>query len=108
MHGVRRIDLEARAHHYVLLTLARRRLADQADPGLSPAEHGWLHQELLLDMLRTDASRLHIDIYRARRQLGQVGVLGAMRLIERRPGTRMLRIGVARLDVQTLRGERDA
>lgn len=55
-------------------------------------------------MLRTDANRLHIDIYRARRQFAEVGVLGATRLIERRTGTRMLRIGVAHLDVQIHRG----
>jgi hypothetical protein len=102
-HGARRLDLESRAHHYVLLTLARRRLADQGQADLPPDEHGWLHQETLLDMLRTDANRLHIDIYRARRQLGEAGVHGATRLIERRAGTRMLRIGVARLAVQTLR-----
>lgn len=104
VHGSRRLDLEARTHHYVLLVLARRRIEDQARSDLLPPEHGWMHQERLLDMLRSDASRLHIDIYRARRQLGEAGVLGATRLIERRPGTRMLRIGVARLDVRTLRG----
>jgi len=100
--GPRGLDLASRAHHYVLLVLARRRLADAAQPGLSAAEHGWIHQDALLDMLRIEPNRLHIDIYRARRQLAEVGVQSATRVVERRTGTRMLRIGVAQLEINPL------
>lgn len=100
--GGRGFDLERRVHHYVLLVLARRRLADAACPGLAACDHGWIHQERLLEMLRIDPNRLHIDIYRARRQLAEAGVTAATRLVERRANTGMLRIGVARLEIRPL------
>lgn len=98
-HGGGAIDLKARAHHYLLLVLARLRL-DEAD--LPPDEQGWIHQELLLRRLRCDSNRLHIDIYRIRRQLAEVGVRDAANIIERRAGTRQLRLGVATVEIKQL------
>lgn len=98
-HAGRTIDLKARAHHYPLLLLARARLRDQALPDET---QGWVHQDDLLGMLRMDVNRLHIDIYRIRRQLGEAGISDAARIVQRRPGTRQLRIGVARLEIRTI------
>ena len=81
--GIRRIELEARAHNYVLLLLARARLADQGR-GLAPPEQGWIQQEKLLDMLKMESSHLNITIHRARIHLAQNGISDATRLIVRR------------------------
>jgi hypothetical protein len=97
----RRLDLKARAHHYPLLVLARLRLAD-LDAGKAPAERGWVHQDELLRMLHMDDNHLNISIYRARAQLAKLGVVDAAALIERRTGTRQLRLGVERIEVVTL------
>lgn len=99
LHGTHVIDLKARSYHYTLLTLARARLRDAA---LASEQRGWVQQSELLAMLRVDAGNLHLDIYRLRRQLGEAGIRDAARIVERRAGTRQLRIGVARLEIHPL------
>jgi hypothetical protein len=97
--GERRLDLQRRAHHYVLLLLARRRLADESS-GVPVAEQGWLTADELLKMLRMDDNHLNICIHRARTQLGRLGVADAASLVERRPGSRQVRLGVGRLELR--------
>lgn len=99
--GERRLDLQVRAHHYPLLLLARQRLED-AEAGMTPAEQGWVRQDELLAMLRIKEDHLGVAIHRARAQLARAGVADAAALIERRPGTRLLRIGVGALEVVPL------
>lgn len=99
--GEKRLDLKARAHHYTLLVLARRRLADQA-AGVPEAEQGWIRQDELGAMLRMTDNHLYITIHRARAQLGELGVADAAGLVERRAGTRQLRLGVGRLELVPL------
>lgn len=101
--GEQRLDLKARAHHYALLVLARRRLADQA-AGIPEAEQGWIRQDELGTMLRMTDNHLYITIHRARTQLGELGVADAAGLVERRPGTRQLRLGVGRIEIVPLSG----
>jgi hypothetical protein len=101
--GEQRLDLKARAHHYALLVLARRRLADQAN-GVPEGEQGWLRQDELGAMLRMTDNHLYITIHRARAQLGELGVADAAGLVERRPGTRQLRLGVTQLELVPLPG----
>lgn len=90
--------LEAREYHYMLATLARARIAD-ADAPVSL--RGWLDRDDLCRRLNIDLGRLNVDIYRARKQLASVGVHGAARLVERRPGTHEIRLGVSELHVVT-------
>ncbi|MCB9760598.1 MAG: FHA domain-containing protein [Alphaproteobacteria bacterium] len=99
--GDEELSLGARAHHYTLLTLARRRLEDAA---LHGPEQGWVYQDELLDMLRIDANILHQHLYRARRQLAGAGVADAGGIVQRRRGTGQLRIGVKRISVGPLEG----
>lgn len=99
LFGERRLDTQTRAHNYLLLVLARRRLAD-AQAGLAVGEQGWIRQSELLRMLRMDDNHLNISIHRARTQLGRLGVTDAASLVERRP--RQLRIGACALELAAL------
>lgn len=99
LHRGGAIDLKVRVHHYPLLLLARARLRDAALPS---ERQGWVEQSELLRQLRYDDDRLYSDIFRSRRQLTQTGVTDAARLIERRPGTGLLRIGVAAVEIEPL------
>jgi len=94
----RSFDFGARAFHYVLLTLARLR---QRDAGLPEASAGWVDQDELLRLLQFGPERLNLDIFRGRRQFGAVGFMPATGIVERRPTSRELRLGIAdiRIDV---------
>lgn len=94
--GAERIDLGSRAHHQPLLLLARARLDDLDLPA---AEQGWVHQDELIDHLGITSNRLYVDIYRLRRQLAEAGVADATQIVERRPGTKQIRIGVSRVRI---------
>jgi len=94
--------LAARNRFYMLLVLARARIRDQADSELPEAEHGWMYGDELCRMLRIDEGRLRVDIFRIRRQLEQLGVGRPAKIIERRPNSKSLRIGLADLRVEGL------
>lgn len=101
VHSGQRTPLKPRAHTYLLLTLARLRVQDQSAPELAITSHGWVEQARLLRMLATSLSQLTLDIYRARRQFTDAGVVDSAQLIERRTSSRELRIGVEQLSVRT-------
>lgn len=90
--------LSPRAHQFVMLELARARLADQAE-GASRAEAGWRYTDDLQRAMRLEPATLNLYLFRAREQLGQAGVEGAARLFERRRLSGQLRIGVERIVV---------
>jgi hypothetical protein len=93
------LDLGVRKHHYLLLTLARRRIKDVAD-GLPESTSGWVD----LDELSHDPTMapplLNLDVFRIREQFAAAGVTDAASIIERRPRARQLRIGTGQLVVQ--------
>lgn len=93
--------LPPRSHHYTLLTLARHRLAD-ANGELPESEQGWVYADDFARELGSTRQKVNLDVCRARQQLACVGVEGAGRVVERRPTTQQLRIGVARLAVEGL------
>ncbi|WP_437677544.1 FHA domain-containing protein [Sorangium sp. So ce131] len=97
LHRSGELHLPARSHHYLLLTLARARLADAGAP---PAQQGWRDRDELCRMLATDESRLNVDVCRARKQFLAAGVHGAANLVERRPGTGRIRLGVGRVEIE--------
>ncbi|MCA9568371.1 MAG: FHA domain-containing protein [Myxococcales bacterium] len=99
VHRGRRTPLEAREHGYILLTLARARLADAELP---LAEQGWLDRDRLLKMLGTDTNALNVGIYRARGQLAAAGVDGAASIVEVRRGSRRFGIEPDRFTVTSL------
>ncbi len=100
------IDLGARAHHAVLLTLARSRLADRKareapDRSAAPPEssEGWVYQDELATQLAMDETHLNVAVFRCRRQLAEAGIVGAASIIERRRPTREIRLGVSRVEI---------
>ena len=100
VHARGRIDLKNRAHHYLLLTLARARQADLTRLPDDPGERGWVYQDDLSRMLGSDDAKIYLEVFRARRQLADAGVLEAARIVERRNSTRQIRIGTERFVVR--------
>lgn len=93
----------SRAHHYTLLTLARRRLGDALLAGLGEEARGWVDVDELCRMLLIDENRLNVEIFRIRRELVSLGIRNAAAIVERRRGSRKLRIGASRLSVSPMR-----
>jgi hypothetical protein len=91
--------LPPRRYHYLLATLARAWLADD---GVPPSVRGWVERDELCKKLDMDVSKLNVEIHRARKQLAALGIQGAAGLVERRPGTWEIRIGVPDVEVTKL------
>jgi len=99
--GGRTVDMGARNHNYLLLTLARRRIDDTVE-GLPETSCGWMYHEDLATGMDLDDSSINLNVYRIRQQFGVAGVVDAANIVERRPRTRQLRIGTAHLSVVRL------
>jgi len=96
-----RYDLGSRAHNYLLLTLARRRLADAAEGTPEPA-CGWIDQEDLAHDPSMAPPKLNIDVFRIRDQFGSIPIVDAANIIERRQRSAQLRIGTRHLSVRSV------
>jgi hypothetical protein len=94
------IDLGTRAHNYLLLTLARRRRED-AVSGLPPGSCGWIYQDELAKALATQPDKMNVDIFRIRRRFAQY-FPNAAQIIERRSGSRQLRLGVSEIQIDRI------
>ncbi|HXX66666.1 MAG TPA: hypothetical protein VEK07_05775 [Polyangiaceae bacterium] len=94
--GSRSLGLGDRGHNYLLLTLARRRIADAAD-GVPESECGWLALEDVEHDRTMSPPRLNVDVHRIRMQFAALGVADARGIIERRTRIRRIRIGASRL-----------
>jgi hypothetical protein len=94
------IDMGSRSYNYLLLALARKRMADQ-QAGYSEEEQGWLNMEELVHLIskelykEVDAYYLNLQIFRLRKRFMEIPVFGNMLsgIVERRLGA--LRIGHA-------------
>jgi hypothetical protein len=92
----RDFDLGDRNHNYLLLMLARQRLADRHAGELESA-CGWIYQDEFGHDPTLAAPQLNVDIFRIRKQFATLGAVDAAAIVERRPRTKQLRIGVAAL-----------
>ncbi len=99
--GARAVQLGARAHHALLLALARARLRDQREP-LPESSQGWVYQDDLVRDLGLDDPHLNVTLFRCRQQLASAGIAGAAGIVERRKPTRQLRLGVAQIEIAKL------
>lgn len=103
VHGQERTQLALGTYTRLLLELARQRLRDQA-ASVPTLHNGWLDQQGLLRLLTIDAGQLVRDVYEAREQFADAGVVDAARIVERRntSGSSQLRIGTDRITVLSL------
>ncbi len=99
-HG-RQTSLGSRAHHYLLLELARRRVAERG-AHLPEPSCGWVYHDELSRALRMDEQRVNLEVFRLRQQFAKLNLREPMRIVERRPRTRQLRIGAPLLRVQSV------
>ncbi len=89
------VELPPREHIYLLLLLARARLAER---DVAVAERGWVHRDRLMTMLHWEESAIRVAIHRARAQVAAAGLPDPESLVEsRRPFLR--RFGSDRVHV---------
>ncbi len=98
--GHRRLDLKDRAHHYLLLTLARLREQD-VKTGVADAECGWVYHHDLQRMLSTTRNHVNVTVHRIRKQLDEVGFRDAAACVQRRLRTGQLRFGVVAFEIRS-------
>jgi hypothetical protein len=81
--GATEHDLRVRAHHRILLELARER--DRAARRRDPADAaGWVQPDQLRDYFNMLSNTFYVHLFRLRQQLDEVGVGGEAGLVERR------------------------
>lgn len=90
------VEVPFRAPHYMLVVLARERAADAE---ASPADRGWMHVERLAEAMGIGPRTVNVHVCRLRQQFGELGLVG---LLERRPGTGQIRLGLERVDLGPL------
>lgn len=95
----RTIALGSRAHNYLLLTLARQRLADIANQ-VAPPSCGWMDKEELADGLRMTRILLDGEIWRLRKHFANHGYPNPTGIIESRTRTGLIRIGLDRIRIE--------
>ncbi len=94
------IDLEARAHHALLLELARVVLDDR-QAGLDCNEVGWVGRNELAAKLGLDSvQHLNVFINRLRQQLSDCAIANARSIIEARRRTGNVRLGLSRVEIR--------
>lgn len=92
MAGGQSHRLKPRAHHDVLLALARERARDAA-AGVAPAEQGWLYTSDLAKMLNYTPNQIYLRLHRARKDLEELNLSGPSSVMERRATTHQVRFG---------------
>ena len=97
----RTVKLGSRAHNYLLLTLARARLADH-QAKLPDSSCGWTYKEQLADGLRMTPQQVDGEIFRIRKHFAHCGAEEAATIVERRARTKQLRIGISDIRITKL------
>ncbi len=92
-YAERKVSLGSRSHNYLLLTLARQMLADRA-ASLPEASCGWMDKETLADGFKTTPQQVDGEVFRIRKHFAQHGLPESISIIERRPRTKQIRLGV--------------
>ncbi len=98
-YRTRAVALGSRAHNYLLLTLARQKLADLANQVTDEAS-GWVDKDQLADGLRMTPQLIDGEVFRIRKHFKSHGWAESVAIIERRARTRQLRLGLSRLRVE--------
>ena len=98
-YGGRVTTLPSRTGHYLLVLLARARLADASS---SVGERGWVSRDVLCRDMRIDPNRLNVEVWRLRKMLSELPVSGISGLVERRPQGALLRLAIDHVEVVRL------
>jgi hypothetical protein len=93
----RTLSLGNRVQNHLLLTLARARLEDRA-ANVPETSCGWLYKEDLVAGSES-SQRVDHDVFRIRQHIAASSPVVAANIIERRPRTRQLRIGLDTLKI---------
>jgi|CZKU01.1.fsa_nt_gi hypothetical protein len=95
-------DVTSRVPKYVLLMVARQRLADAA-AGLPDQDCGWVEQDrLATDAGWSDLRFFPAALFKIRFQFAELPILDPDNIVERHPSKRTVRIGTARLSIEAL------
>lgn len=97
-YGERRVPLGSRSHNYLMLTLARQLLADRSAE-LPEASCGWMDKEELADGFKMTPQQVDGEVFRIRKHFTQHGLPESTTIIERRPRTKQIRIGITQLRI---------
>jgi FHA domain len=97
-YSSRRVPLGSRAHNYLLLTLARKRLEDAAAE-LPVTSCGWMDKEELAEGLKMTPQQIDGEVFRIRKHFSQHGLKEAATIVERRPRTKQIRLGIESLRI---------
>jgi hypothetical protein len=95
----RRVPLGSRSHNYLMLTLARQRLEDRA-ANLPEASCGWMDKDALADGFKMTPQQVDGEVFRIRKHFTQHGLPESTTIIERRPRTKQIRLGLTQLRIE--------
>jgi len=90
------IHVSPEKQHLLLLELARVRQLSTSGPS---EERGWLDRSELCRTLGIDEQRFNVAVHQLRKQFAALGIQGAANIIERKAGTKWIRLGVEKVEV---------
>ena len=86
--------LPSRSRHYLLVVLGRALVADHRR-GDSPGEAGWCQvADVQREMALTTPEALNVHVFRVRRDFSRLGLSDPAAIVERRPMSRQMRLGL--------------
>jgi hypothetical protein len=95
----RRVPLGSRSHNYLMLTLARQMLTDRG-ANLPEASCGWMDKDELADGFKMTPQQVDGEVFRIRKHFIQHGLPESTTIIERRPRTKQIRLGLTQLKIE--------
>jgi hypothetical protein len=95
----RKVALGSRSHNYLMLTLARQMLADRA-ASLPEGSCGWMDKETLADGFKITPQQIDGEVFRIRKHFAQHGLPESATIIERRPRTKQIRLGICQVRIE--------
>jgi FHA domain len=95
----RSVPLGSRSHNYLMLTLARQWLSDRA-ASLPVASCGWMDKEELADGFKMTPQQVDGEVFRIRKHFTQHGLPESTTIIERRPRTKQIRLGITEVRIE--------
>lgn len=101
VHSALGVDhFKHQAHNWLLLELARARLADGAEDPSTVSEHGWCYRPDLADKLRIKKANFNMSVYRARHMFRAHDFIDADEACQHRQGAGTVRLGFADIEIR--------